>query len=179
MKNNNASGEAALENKTVRQQQTQSKQQTSAHAEDRSKNFDLELLDVIYKTADMGKIALETIINKIKDIPFKNVLLSEYQSYDALTSRISVAITNENKTPRSGSSVKSSMLKNTIKAKLVFNDSPSHIADMLIKGNNMGITTINKKLNSCREDCSKPSTDLANDLLELQQKQIDELKIYL
>ncbi len=140
---------------------------------------DLTLLNEIHKTAELGKLSLETIINKIKDVPFKNVLLSEYQSYDAMTSKISVAITELNKTPKSSATAKASAMKTTIKIKLAFNDSPAHIADMLIKGNNMGIITINKRLNELKDDCTNKSTELAKDLLELEQKQIDELKVYL
>ena len=61
---------------------------------------DLTLLNEIHKTAELGKLSLETIINKIKDVPFKNVLLSEYPSYDAITRKISFAITQLNKTTK-------------------------------------------------------------------------------
>lgn len=170
MKNNSA--ENAIENKRIN-----SKIKTD-EKENENKS-DLTLLNEIHKTAELGKLSLETIINKIKDVPFKNVLLSEYQSYDAMTSKISVAITELNKTPKSSATAKASAMKTAIKVKLIFNDSPAHIADMLIKGNNMGIITINKRLNELKDDCANNSIKLAEELLELEQKQIDELKVYL
>ena len=50
---------------------------------------------------------------------------------------------------------------------------------MVIKGNNTGITEINKSLNDNRKFLTEETNSLAVELLEMEQRNIDALKRYL
>lgn len=58
-------------------------------------------------------------------------------------------------------------------------DTVSNLADMVIKGNNTGITEINKSLNDNRKFLTEETNSLAVELLEMEQRNIDALKRYL
>jgi len=60
----------------------------------------------------------------------------------------------------------------------VLDKTPSHIADLVIQGNNMGIIGMNKAINHHRL-CDKKITNLANELISIQKENIDNLTQFL
>ena len=55
----------------------------------------------------------------------------------------------------------------------------NRLAELLIKGNNMGVTDINRELNHCPDGLDPKTKKLAEEIVALEQEQINELKRYL
>ena len=64
------------------------------------------------------------------------------------------------------------------KMKLMKDSSSSAIAKMMIEGSNKGIIEITEKLNNYPKD-DQEIVDLANKLLDIEQKNLDDLKEFL
>ena len=64
------------------------------------------------------------------------------------------------------------------KMKLMKDSSSSAIAKMMIEGSNKGIIEITEKLNNYPKD-DQEIVDLANKLLDIEQKNLDDLKDFL
>ena len=70
------------------------------------------------------------------------------------------------------------MLKMGINSRTLLNTSTSHIAELMIKGSNMGVIEMEKILNQNEEAGEKPVA-LAKQLLDFEAKNVERLKKYL
>lgn len=139
----------------------------------------IEILQNLYRNTDMAKKAVEFLMPKTRDTDLLKMLSRHYESYDDLSNKITYALTSRLIAPNTSTGMAVCMLRKSIDIKTIFNKSNTHIADMLIKGNNMGITSLNKTYNNVQEDIDQDVENLLNELLSLEQKCIDELKVYL
>ncbi len=106
-----------------------------------------KLLDDAYKTVRMGTYAIDCIIDKIEDKELEN-LMRKQNSYYLESTKSLEAISNEYKhelTDINFMAKGSSYI--SINMKTMLNNETSHIAQMLIDGTTMGITTIIKERN--------------------------------
>ena len=60
----------------------------------------------------------------------------------------------------------------------MMDDSPSHIADMMIQGSTMGITDMTKKLSEL-DEADAGAKELAEEYIGCEQKHIESMKKYL
>ena len=106
-----------------------------------------KLLDDAYKTVRMGTYAIDCIIDKIEDKGLENLMrkqnsyyLESTKSLEAISNEYKHELTDINFMAKGSSYV-------TINMKTIINSETSHIAQMLIEGTTMGITTIIKERN--------------------------------
>ena len=140
---------------------------------------DVELLNELYRNTQIGKLAIESVVKRTDREDFRGELLSHYDGFDALGNKIVGEMTKRNVTPKSPGYFKNLMLKTAIGVNSIMDDTVSNLADMVIKGNNTGITDINKMLNDFGESADESTHSLAMELLRMQQSNIDSLKPYL
>ena len=149
------------------------------YRQDPPRDANADMLNSVKKNAEMGKKSIDSIVKKIENGEFKDLLLAHYEDFEKQSSRNSTELTDIGQTPKSGNIFSDAMLKSSIAMNTLLDDSVSHIADMMIEGSNMGITTINKELNKHRDEVSESTVELANELLTLEQEHIEQLKPYL
>ena len=123
------------------------------------KNDDIELLREVQKNAEMGMHALEVINPKVYDRA-RAVLLSKNQAPDPVNK------------------VKQLMLTVSIQGNTLLNATTSHMAEMLIRGSSMGMTSLWKAMNR-NEKADGQALELAGELLDFEENNIRELKKYL
>ena len=106
-----------------------------------------KLLSDIYQNANTGIYSIDTILPKVED----NRISAELVSYQgnleqiAHTARQMMALKNMNPTD---SGVMSRMgIWTGVQLNALRDNSTSHIADMVIKGNTMGITKMTREMN--------------------------------
>ncbi len=138
----------------------------------------VEFLLELHKNAQMAKFALEEVIKRCNDSKLKATLLNEYHDFDKLSSEITGNIISLGATPKSATFMQNLMLKSSICMSTLADDSVSKLADMVIQGDNQGIMDINRLLNKSEVKDEK-ALNLANTLLETEQRHVDELKKYL
>lgn len=175
----------SLKTSKAKSPETNNKTKTSAAANtsntSKPKNSEVEIkmLKELYLNADMGKLSVDNIIKKTDDTPLRNMLLSHYESYNELSNKIASQLNINGETPKENNVFGKAMLWGSINMNTLFDKTPSHIADMMIQGNNMGIISINKELNENSDSLSEDTKTLALDLLSLEQKNVDDLKAFL
>ena len=137
-----------------------------------------KLLSDIYQNANTGIYSIDTILPKVED----NRISAELVSYQgnleqiAHTARQMMALKNMNPTD---SGVMSRMgIWTGVQLNALRDNSTSHIADMVIKGDTMGITKMTRELNqSVVED--PRIRELGEELVNTQRRNIEILKKYL
>ncbi len=138
----------------------------------------IEFLNYIYQNAQMGVVGIDDIINKITDEDFENVIKEQKDDYETICKETSAIFKKYGKEEKElpmmakvGSYIMSEM-------KTLTDSSTNMLAKMMIEGSNKGIIEITEQLNNYSGDDEEIRT-LANKLLKIEQKNLDNLKKFL
>ena len=138
----------------------------------------IEVLDNIYKTAQMGIIGIDDVLTKITNEQLKDVIykqLKEYQEICESAKKIYKDYGQEASELGKMAKMNSKMM---VEAKCLNKECNKTIAKMMIEGTNKGIIKITTALNNSKKD-DLELTKLANQFLKIEQDNIDELKQFL
>ena len=135
-----------------------------------------DFLEEIYRGAKMGVETIDTVLNKVNDPKMKEELIREQHDFRKFEMKAMEELVKNNQEPKDLPAVQKMGAWMGIQMNTVVDSSPSHIADLMIQGNNMGIVGITKTKNRhtpCRYDA------LADELVQMQQRHIEQLKPFL
>lgn len=140
-----------------------------------------ELLEHIYKDAEMSVYTLSDLLDKLKDKDNKikdaiEEILHEYDEFLEIAKKeLEGHDIKLSHTPISAKIGASMGIKKEVKN----DNSDSSIADMLIQGVSMGRIDMEKKIKNYNKKVDKDILKIANNFLEFQNKTIAKLKAYL
>ena len=144
-------------------------------------NENLELLMHIYQTADMGVYATKNLLELLrkKDNKITHVLEEELKEYEKYTQISETMLKKHDVDPKSSGLMAkmSSDIGMTIET-LKDNSDPA-IAAMLIEGLTMGTVEMNIKIDKYKRTNKKDILEIAHNLLEFQENEIEKLKTFL
>lgn len=144
-------------------------------------NEKFELLEHIYKDAEMSIYTLSDLLDKLKDKDNKikdsvEDILHTYEDFLKKTKEMleshDVKLSHTSMMAKMGADMG---IKKEVKA----DNSDSSMADMLIKGISMGSLDMEKKLKDYEKEADKDAVNIAKDFLKFQQDSIEKLKRYL
>ncbi|MDP4152519.1 MAG: hypothetical protein Q8865_03615 [Bacillota bacterium] len=139
---------------------------------------DTELLNYIYKNAEMGKNSISQLIDISDDTNFRNVLKSQLTEYQNIFDKSKDKMKALNHNPDSIGAIAKVSTYMSVKGNTLIDKTSSHMAQMMIQGSTMGVTDITRHLKDY--DNSDPEVKgLADKLLKTEQTNIDEMKKYL
>lgn len=142
------------------------------------KKDDVALLREIQKNTEMGLHALEVINSKVYDDSLALQLARESFKYGEIHDRAKAQLLAERQVPDPVNKVEQIMLTASIQGNTLVNSSTSHVAEMLIRGSNMGLTSLWKSMNH-NDQAEGHSVELAKELMDFEENNIRELKKYL
>ena len=141
-------------------------------------NGNMELLNYIHQNSEMGQNTIKQLIEIVEDNPFNEVLQSQFNEYKKIFDLSEQKIEEQNKKAKGVNTLSKISTYMMINLKTLTDKSSSHISDMLIQGSTMGIIDITKKIKEYN-NAYKEILDLADNLLKLEQRNIEELKKFL
>lgn len=139
----------------------------------------INALDEMNKGATMGIDAITFIIEKVEDEEFKEVLQEEKDKYKAISNKINEIYHkyNSEDTPHETNAMNKAMTWYGIEMKTFLDKSNSKIAELLIKGTNMGIIEGKKILNN--KELDKEVLKIVKEYTSMQERSLEILKKYL
>lgn len=138
----------------------------------------INALDEIHKGACMGMDAIDFIKDKVEDKNLQNELDREYNEYKTIQQQIeNIYSKYDDGDPHDTSAMNKVMTWSGIEMKTMNDTSNSKIAELLLKGVNMGIIEGKKILN--RKKMNKEVTDIVDNYVKMQEKNVENLKEYL
>ncbi len=138
----------------------------------------INALDEIHKGACMGKDAIDFIIDKVKDKDLIKELKKEYSEYDDIASYIEEIYPNYNEgEPHSTGAMNKAMTWSSVEMKTMNDKSTSNIAELLLKGVNMGIIEGRKILN--KKNINREVSYIISKYVAMQEESVEALKRYL
>lgn len=142
------------------------------------KKDDILLLREIQKNTEMGLQALELVSGKVYDDSFALQLVRESFKYGELHDRAKAELIKGKHRPEPVNKVNRLMLAASIQGNTLWDASTSHLAEMMIRGSSMGLSSLWKSLNHNTE-AEGTSLELARELMDFEESNIRELKKYL
>ncbi|MDP4145797.1 MAG: hypothetical protein Q8936_15130 [Bacillota bacterium] len=141
-------------------------------------NSNIELLNYIHQNSQMGRIAVEQTYREVEDENFKQLLQSQINEYEKIYDKAEEKIQKEGGKAKENSPIRKIQSYIMINLNTINDKSPSHIAQLIIRGATMGVIDITKRIKEYRE-VDEEILELANDLLKFEQRNIEELKKFL
>jgi hypothetical protein len=137
-----------------------------------------EILSEIYRGAKMGVETINSMLNKVNDNKIYDELKYQLRCYDEIANEAYGELVKRNQEPKDISTMNKLSAKMSVGINTMISNTPSHIADMLIKGSTMGVTEMTKSLNSYK-DADPDIQSLADRFIKLEQDNIDRLMKFL
>ena len=136
------------------------------------------ILNEINKGIKMGMDSISSIAKKVTDDQLKDDLQSEYNQYNTILNDVNAELGKYEEFPKELNPAQKMMGWFDIQMSTLTDDSDSKIAEMLIKGTNMGIIEGVKLLNNNPETTPEIKNILTN-FIQFQENNVERLKKYL
>ena len=139
---------------------------------------DVEMLNCIAQGAEMGCQGVTAVRRRIEDQAVDRVLCSQRARYGKIYHAAGLMLRNRGEEVRHISPIAKTMTRYSAGMDLRRDSSASHVAEMMIKGNTMGL---NKLVRSLRDYDRRDSniTLLAKKLLDTEEEHISEMRAFL
>ncbi len=139
---------------------------------------DLAVLNETYRNSKMGVEAINAIISKVYDEDLALDLNRQAVKFLAFEDKVTEKIREADRRPEGDSAVGKAVLWTSIQANTLLNTSTEHVADLMIQGNTKGITDLMKAVKA-NKGAKKEYCELAEELMDFEEKNIEQLKSYL
>ena len=136
------------------------------------------ILNEINKGIKMGMDSINHVSDKVEDKEFKDLLLHEYDRYNSILNRVNSELKNYDDLPKEVPPMQKMMGYMDIEISTMSDRSNSKIAEMMIKGTNMGIIE-GIKLKNRNPDMDNTIKNILDDFIAFQENNVEDLKKYL
>lgn len=137
-----------------------------------------EALNEINKGCIMGMNAIDIISDKVCDSSFKKFLKRQYDGYKKISKKVDKIYKKCNdELPQNVSKMNEIMLWSGIEMNTIVDSSDSKIAELLLKGTNMGIIEGRKIYN--KKEVNENIRGIISEYVVMQEEYVEELKKYL
>ena len=136
------------------------------------------ILNEINKGIKMGMDSISTIAEKVTDDQLKDDLQSEYNQYNVILNDVNAELGKYEEFPKELNPAQKMMGWFDVQISTMTDDSDSKIAEMLIKGTNMGIIEGVKLLNH-NPETTDSIKNILNNFIQFQENNVERLKKYL
>ena len=140
--------------------------------------YEENLLEEIYQNANTGIYSIDTLLPKVEDTSISAELIT-HQAKLAQIARTARQMMAQKEMDLTDTGVLSRMgIWTGVQLNTLQDSSTSHIADMVIKGDTMGITKMTRELNQSQV-IDPRIRDLGEELVNTQRRNIETMKKYL
>ena len=142
------------------------------------KSDDAKVLREVQRNTKMAMKAIDTITDRVYDDDLSMHITRESMKYAELYNKATDRLLNGRAASYRENGIQDMMLKGGVRANTMLNTSTSHIAELLIQGSNRGLTSMWKAINH-NENAGNVSMEIANELMDFEENNIEKLKQYL
>lgn len=139
---------------------------------------EIEMLNFIFKNAEMGIIGIDDLIEELEDTNFLSLIKKQREQYAKVTKEARNLISDFGAKVEENSNISKVRSNLLVKMSSIKDKSIKKYAKMMIECTNKGIIELQEKINAYNINNSE-IINLANSLLEIEENNIEELKKYL
>ena len=139
---------------------------------------DRAVLNESYRNARMGREAINVVIGKVEDDDLALDLNRQACKFVQMEEKMHKEYQKAREMPPEENIINKTMLWGGIQMNTLLNASTEHLADLMIQGNTRGITDLMKVVKA-NKSVQKEYYELAQELMDFEEKNIEKLKAYL
>lgn len=142
------------------------------------KSQDIAVYREIQRNTEMAMKAIDTISDKVYDDQLAMQIARQSIKYSEIHNQAMKQLVAAKGDAYRSNYISDMMLKAGIHYNTFLNTSTGHIAEMMVKGSNMGVLEMEKILNH-NEQAGERSVGLARELIEFEEKNVERLMKFL
>ena len=138
-----------------------------------------EILSEIYRNVNYAMESIDDILPDVEHEGLKEEIRVQHDSYAELSAKCAKIARDKGIEMKEPSSLKKVMMKGSIKMNAMMDGSRNHIAEMMLKGTVMGITSLRTSQSDMFPDTDQEVAKLLSETIELEEKYEQRLKEFL
>ena len=138
-----------------------------------------EILAEIYRNCQLALESISDILPEIEDEGIKAEILRQHEEYEKICGRAACLARDKALELKEPNPMKKAMMWGSIKMNTLTDNSRAHIAEMMIQGTVLGITSLKTSLSELPKDDDEEITALLKDLIALEEEFEKKLKTFL
>ena len=143
-----------------------------------SANHNLDFLNRLYKYVTTDIESIKLLIDKAKDPDQKNDLIAELQDYRNIAGTIELKLSEYQEAPKEIDTFTKTGLWSSVQLNTLMNQSSNHIAQMIIKGDETRIYTLEKDMKD-HPDIDSDVREIGVSLLMAEKNHKEHMRYYL
>ena len=138
-----------------------------------------EALAEIYRNAQLALQSISNILPETEDIEMRNELQAQYESYEHFSARASILARDMGLELKEPNPMKKMMMWGSIKMNTLTDNSRSHIADMMVQGTVMGVTSLRTTAGELSPEGNEKIIALLDEMIKAEEGFEKKWKEYL
>jgi len=145
-----------------------------------TKTSTVELLSKMFKNMNMGKDSTLDLLEKVSDTSLKSDMTLQLNGYEGMIRKINEHLQSMGEDAKEENFITKMSAKVGTAFNTMMDDSPSHIADMMIQGSTMGMTDTTKLLRDYENtDASEAALSICRSIIKFEEENIERMKKHL
>ena len=140
--------------------------------------YNTKAINDVYKNAHIALQSISDLLPSVDGDGIKDELKEQYEGYEKIIGEISTFMAEQGLEPKDINPFKKAMMWSGIKMYTMFDNSRTHVAEIMIKGTVMGITELTAMKNES-ENLDDEVLKFLDDLLTLEEEYEQRLKKFL
>lgn len=134
----------------------------------------------IFKDTKMGADSIINLLPHVENDGLRSLMTQQLDGYEKYAAKAAKALTASGETPRENGIVARTSARIGMAFNTMLDSTTSHIAEMMVEGSNMGITSMTKLLNTYVPHGTAPAAvQLAREIVAFEEHNVEMLKRYL
>lgn len=142
------------------------------------KSDDAAMLREVQKNSSMAIKAIQTISEYIHDPGMSRALYGQSRIFETIRNKAVDRLLRGGEEVYQNSALSEAMLSGGIHMNTMLNTSTSHIAELMIKGNQRGITSLWKTM-KYHDTAARETVELAQELTSFEESCVEQMRNYL
>lgn len=144
-----------------------------------NKKSNEETLSEIYRNAQLALQSISDIMPEIEDENVKEEIAREHEEYEKICAAATLLARESGQELKEPNPLKKAMMWSSIKMNAMSDNSAQHVADMMIKGTVMGITSLKQTKTDSEGLLDEEVDELLNKLISLEESFEEKWKNFL
>lgn len=138
-----------------------------------------EILAEIYRNAQLALTSISDILPQVDDEEVKQELLSQHEEYEKFSAKAAKLAKDKGIELKEPNPLKKAMMWGSIKMNTLTDNSRAHIADMMVQGTVMGVTSLRTSASEAFIDASDEVMALLDEMIQAEEQFEKKWKEYL
>ena len=138
-----------------------------------------EILAEIYRNAQLALQSIVDILPEVEADDLKEEIMREHEVYEDISARASMLARDRGIELKEPNVMKKAMMWGSIKMSTLTDNTRAHIAEMMIQGTVMGITSLKTSQSQMADGADDAVVSLLKEFIKIEEEFEEKLKAYL